>query len=326
MNRRTFITLLGGAAVWPIAARAQQPAIPIVGYLNGQSPNSEAARVAAFRQGLTETGFVEGRNVAIEYRWAEGQPDRLPALVADLVRRQVAVIAATGGDASVRVAKAVTATIPIVFSTGGDPVQTGIVASLNRPGGNVTGATFIASALDSKRLDLLHALVPVAATIGLLVNPINPSTESETSDLQAAARSIGQQVDMLKASSERDIDAAFENFAQKRVGMLIVSSDAFLNNHSNRLVALAARYAIPTIYTLRELAEAGGLMSYGANILDTYRQVGIYTGRILKGEKPADLPVLQPIKFELVINLKTARTLGLTIPPNLLAIADEVIE
>jgi putative tryptophan/tyrosine transport system substrate-binding protein len=326
MKRREFITLLGGTAAWSLVARAQQPTMPVIGYLNGQWPGAEAARAAAFRVGLTETGFVEGRNIAIEYRWAEGQPDRLPALAADLVRRKVAAIAATGGDSSVRAAKALTATIPIVFSTGGDPVQTGLVASLNRPGGNATGATFIASAIGSKRLDLLHSLVPVAVPIGLLVNPINPSTDSVRNDLQAAARSIGQQVNTLNASSERDIDVAFETFAQRRVGMLVVSSDAFLNNHSNRLVALAARYAIPTIYTLREIAAAGGLMSYGADIQDTYRQVGVYTGRILKGEKPADLPVQQPTKFELVINLKTARALGLEVPDKLLALADEVIE
>jgi ABC-type uncharacterized transport system substrate-binding protein len=326
MKRREFIASLAGAAAWPLAARAQQPAMPVVGFLDSGSPRAFVERVAAFRRGLSETGYVEGQNVAIEYGWADGQYDRLPGLAADFVRRQVAVIAATGSPNSAQAAIAATVTTPIVFANGGDPVNLGLVRSLNRPGGNATGVSFFLSELGPKRLELLRELVPTAAVIALLFNPTNPVTESDAKGIQAAAGTIGQQIRILNASSERDLDAVFATLVQQRVDALLVNNDAFFSSRHNQIVALAAHHAVPAIYYLRDFAAAGGLISYGANVLDGYRQVGIYVGRILKGEKPVDLPVMQPTKFELVINAKTAKALGLGIPETLRAIADEIIE
>jgi putative ABC transport system substrate-binding protein len=305
MNRRNILSLLGGAAAWPVAARGQQAALPIVGYLNGQSPETEVTAVAAFRQGLTEAGFVDGRNVVIELHFAKNQPERLPMLAADLVRRQAAVIV-TNGIASALAAKAATTTIPIVFSTGGDPVKLGLVSSLNRPGGNLTGATNLGNALATKELQLMHELVPSAEAIAYLANPNNPNAESDTADVHAAARVLGLQVQVLNASTPSGIDTAFATLAQQRAGAVLIGVDPFLNGSFNQLAALAARYGVPTIGN-RTLVAAGGLMSYRPSTTDGFRQVGVYTGRILKGEKPADLPVVQSTKFTLVINSKTAK-------------------
>jgi len=326
MNRRGFITLLGGAAAWPLAARAQQPAIPVIGYLGGLSRDTLAPRLAAFHKGLGETGYVEGRNVAFEYRWAEGQYDRLPALAAELARRQVAVIAALGGDATAHAAKAATTAIPIVFAVTADPVRSGLVSSLNRPGGNLTGVNFLLNVIAAKQFEVLQEAVPKPGTVGFLVNPSGPEAESAVSEVRAAAQALGHELLVANASSEREIDAAFAMLAQRRIGALLVGNDVFFYSRREQIVALAARHAIPTIYQVREYTQAGGLMSYGTNVDDAQRLAGVYVGRILQGAKPADLPVQQAVKVELVLNLKTAKTLGITFPLSLLGRADEVIE
>jgi len=324
MRRRDFITLFGGAAAWPCAARAQQ-AMPVIGFLDTRSPDTMADRMRGFRQGLRESGYIEGDNVTIAYRWAENQIDRLPALAADLVHRRVSVIAAFA-TAPAFAAKAATTTIPIVFLAPGDPVRFGLVASLARPDGNLTGINLFTGELSAKRLEILREMVPGATHVAVLVNPTNPSMETTVRDVEAAARATGLQVQVFNASTSREIDAAFARFGRERPDAVFVSLDTFFNSRRAQLVNLASRHALPAIFPTRDIAEIGGLMSYGANILDAFRQVGIYTGRILKGAKPAELPVVQASRFELIINNQTARMLGLTVPPTLLATADEVIE
>jgi putative ABC transport system substrate-binding protein len=326
VNRREFITLVGGTAVaWPFAARAQQ-AMPVVGFLNPGLSGSSSFLVTAFRDGLKEANYVEGKNVVVEYRWANGHYDQLQKLAADLVQRQAAVIAATGGTISAKAAKAATTSIPIVFNVGDDPVKSGLVASFSRPAGNSTGVSTLSPLLEAKRLGLLRELVPQAAIIAVLLNPANPDAELQRRDLEAAATALRQQLRIFNASSESELDTAFTALVQQRTDALLVGNDAFFTNRREQIVGLAARHAVPTIYTFRSFAESGGLMSYSTDLVEVYRQVGLYVGRILKREKPGDLPVVQPTKFELVINIKTARVLGLKISDNLLSLADEVIE
>ena len=328
MNRRQLVTLLGGAvAARPLVARAQQPALPVIGFLDSRPPDAMANRLGAFRRGLKEAGYVEGENVTIEYRWAENRTDRLPELAAELVRRQVTVIVTTGGTPAALAAKAATTTIPVVFLVGQDPARLGLVASLARPSGNLTGINLFANELEAKRLELLRELVPRAARVTVFVNPADvPNTEATLRDVGAAARAIGLQIQVLNAGTSREIDAAFETIGHERPDALFIGASAFLNIRRVQLVQLAAFHRLPAAYPLRDFAEAGGLISYGSSLADAFRQVGVYTGRILKGAKPADLPVVQASRFELVINHQTARMLGLTVPPTLLSTADEVIE
>jgi putative ABC transport system substrate-binding protein len=327
MKRREFITLIGGAAVsWPRAARAQPAAMPIVGFLSSRSPTESEVHAAAFRRGLSETGFVPGQSVAVEYRWAEGHYERLPGFARELVDLRVSVLVTVGGSVSALAARPATATIPIVFVMGDDPVKLGIVASFNRPGGNLTGVAFLTGELGSKRLELLCELVPDAGAVGFLLNPKDPGAEAQRQDVEMAAKALGRRLLVLHASNETEFEANFAMMAREHVAALVVANDPFLDSRRDQLVALAARTGVSAIYHIRDIPAAGGLMSYGASLADAYRQVGNYAGRILKGEKPADLPVMQPTKFELVINLKTAKALGLTVPPSLLARADEVIE
>jgi putative tryptophan/tyrosine transport system substrate-binding protein len=326
LRRRKFIKLIGAAAAWPLAASAQQSAMAVIGFLNSRSAGEAAAAVAAFHQGLREAGFVAGQNVAIEYRWAEGHYDRLPGLATDLVQRGVAVISAGGGSVTAIAAKLATSTVPIAFISDDDPIKIGLVASLNRPGGNVTGIYQLSSGLEAKRLGLLHELAPNATTIAVLVNPNYPDAESQLREVDEAARTLGVQLLVLKASSEGEFDTVFATIIRQQSGALLVASDPFLFSRRDQLIVLAARHVLPAIYQFRESALSGGLMSYGTRITDSYHQIGVYTGQILKGAKPADLPVIQSARFEFVLNLKTAKALGLTIPPSMLVRADEVIE
>jgi putative tryptophan/tyrosine transport system substrate-binding protein len=326
MKRRTFIAVLGGAVAWPVVARGQQPATPVIGFIHSASPNYFSQMAPAFSQGLKEAGYIEGQNVLIEYRWAEGHYERLSVLVADLISRTVDVIFAAGGTDPAKVAKAATTKIPIVFVSAADPVKTGLVASLSRPGGNVTGVSLLASALDAKKLDLLRELVPQVSTIGALINPSYPEAKSQANEFETAANGLGVRSLVLSAGTEADINTVFAGLEEQRVGALVVSTDPFFGARRDQLVALAARHSVPVIYFQREFAAAGGLVSYGPHFADGYRQGAVYVGRVLKGEKPADLPVQQPTKFELVINIRVARALGLTVPPMVLARADEVIE
>jgi ABC-type uncharacterized transport system substrate-binding protein len=326
MRRRDFISLLGGTVAWSLAARAQQPGMPVIGYLSSRSWDDTSHLIAAFQRGLAENGYVEGQNVTIEYRFALGQYDRLPAMAAEFVQRPVAVIATTGGEPAALAAKAATSTIPIVFTVGSDPVKQGLAESFNRPGGNATGILLLTNQLEPKRLGLLRDMVPNASTVGFLVNPSFPASESQLSDMQDAARAMKQPIHVLRADTDREVEAAFETITQLRIPALAVAASPFFDTRRNRLVELANRNGVPTIYHFREFTEAGGLMSYGISFSDAYRQVGVYTGRVLKGAKPADLPVVQTTKFEFVINVKTAKLLGLKISDNLLSLADEVIE
>jgi ABC-type uncharacterized transport system substrate-binding protein len=327
MRRREFVLALGGAAAaWPLAAKGQQPAMPVVGFLSTRARDESAHLAEAFRRGLAENGYSEGQNAAIEYRWADGRYDRLPALAVELARRPVTVLAALGGQPAAMAAKAATATIPIVAAFSSDPVATGLVESLSRPGGNVTGISNLSTAMEPKRLSLLRELVRPARTVGVLLNPTFPPASDQLKEIEEAARSVGQQLDVLRASSDRELEAAFETIAQHRVPALLVASDPFFNTRRDRLALLAARAAVPVMYGFRDYVVAGGLMSYGIDLPDVYRQVGLYVGRILKGVKLAELPVLQPIKFEFVLNLKTAKALGIKFPDDLLSLADEVIE
>jgi len=326
MKRRDFITLLGGAAAWPLTARAQQPALPVVGVLHATSLTYFEQFDASVRQGLGETGLIEGRNFAFEYRWADGQNDRLPALAADLVRRRVAVIFTIGGTAPPLAAKEATSTIPIVFISAADPIKAGLVSSLGRPGGNITGVSLLGTDLEAKRLEILRRIAPQAALIGVLVNPTYPDVERQRRELQEGADTLKQPIAVVTASTEAEIDNAIANLAQKGAGAVLVTQDIFFNTRGEQLVALAARYRLPAIYDQREIAARGGLISYGTHFADGYRQAGVYVGKVLKGVKPADLPVMQPTRFDLVINLQTSKALGLDVPPTLLALADEVIE
>jgi putative ABC transport system substrate-binding protein len=327
MRRRDFIASLWSiTAAWPLATRAQQPAMPVIGFMSGRAPEDSAHLVSAFRQGLAETGFVEGQTVRIEFRWADGNYDRLPALAADLVSRKVAVLVGIGGDVSALAAKKATASIPVVFGMGSDPVKAGLVASFNRPGGNATGFTLWTSEMESKRLGLLRDIVPAVQLIGILVNPKLPSSSQELNDLELAAKGVGQRLFVAPANNDAELDAALTSLGQQRVAAILVTSAPFFDTRLERIVSFAAQNRLPAIYQFREYAVAGGLISYGPNIVESYRSAGVYAGRILKGEKPADLPVLQPTKFDFVINLKTAKALGLTVPPTLLAEAGEVIE
>jgi putative ABC transport system substrate-binding protein len=326
MRRREFITLLGGAAAWPLAARAQQPNKPVIGFLSSQSQQSVDLRLAPFKQGLREAGFVEGENVAFEFRWGENQYNRLPALAADLVGHNVTLLVSAGGTPGALAAKAATTTIPILFVNGADPVKLGLVASLNRPGGNITGVNLLANMLGSKQLELLHGLVPRPAVIGFLVNPTTNLAEPDTEAMQAAATALQRKLLIVYARTENEIDKAFSTLIEQEAKALVVEGDPFFNNQTQQIVALAAKHGLPAMYQFKAFVEAGGLMSYGSSISDSFRQAGLYAGRILKGERPADLPVQQTTKFDLVINLKTAKALSVTIPPTLYALADELVE